>query len=181
MLTPQQLALCHKIIDRVSSDIIGVMKAFTNDAGVYDNIVYDLNKNGEKQFNKDGKIKFNQNGKKQFNDLMEAANKASSLDELELYIAYKGAKEGTRGMWEKLSGPTIRQIKKGGELEDITLKVQKYARDKHKEDFSLDDIHDDIHMEVVRRFTGYLMWQANIMIEQDKKKEQEKINNKSRS
>ena len=147
MFTSQQQAKCHQLIDLASSDIIGVMKAFTADNKV------------------NTSIKNERNGKKQFNDFMEAANKTSSLAELELYIAYKGVKEGTRGMWNTLAEPTIGQIKKGGELEYISLKVQEYARDKHKEEFSL----DDIHLEVVRRFTGYLMWQANIMIEQAKK------------
>ncbi|MDR1157414.1 MAG: hypothetical protein LBK75_03785 [Oscillospiraceae bacterium] len=99
-----------------------------------------------------------QNGKKQFIDIMEAAQRAHCVEELKLYVAYKGAKEGSRGMWNKLANPLNHEI---DELENIA----KIAKEGNARDVSLADIHH----EIVKRYMGYLMWQACALLETRKR------------
>lgn len=143
MFSSHQLALCHALIDQVSGEIIQVMKGFA--------VVNQANKRN---------ITSKGDGRKQFNDLMEAANKAGSIAELELYIAYKGVKTGTSKYWGPLSSPLIQHIQSDGPLANISKAlVEKMRLEQNGE-----PLPADIHLEVVRRFMGYLMWQANVLI-----------------
>ena len=144
MLTIQERALCQNLIDQSSSDIIQTLYEFINNDIVKNSITKD------------------KEGKKQFNDFMEAAIRASSIAELELYIAYKGTKRGSEKIWKDLAKPTIDHIKPDGALKLISEQIKDVALKKHEQDLSF----DDIHIEVVRRFAGYLMWKAHIMIEE---------------
>ena len=95
-------------------------------------------------------------GKRQFNSLVEAAAQTCCIDEFKLYIAYKGAKEGTRGIWKELTIPFNQEVDGlRGLATDLVKDSDGVLESKDME---------DVHLEVLRRFVGYLMWKANILI-----------------
>ena len=83
--------------------------------------------------------------KKQFVDLVEAASQACCVDEFKLYIKYKGAKEGTRSLWGNLANPFNARI---------DALIEKVADE-------IDKDNEDVRLEVLRRFCGYLMWRTH--------------------
>lgn len=97
----------------------------------------------------------NNGGKKQFNDIMEAAKDASCVEEFKLYILYKKAKGN--GLWKELAEPLNKEI---DSLMEIVPKIVDEASDK-----KIDLKESDVHLELVRKYTGYLMWQANVLYE----------------
>lgn len=84
-------------------------------------------------------------GKKQFVDLVEAATQACCIDEFKLYIKYKGAKEGTRGLWGGLANPF------NAKIDELVSTVA----DK------IEANNETVKLEVLKRFCGYLMWRAH--------------------
>ena len=101
-------------------------------------------------------------GKKQFIDIMESAALAESIEELKLYIAYKGKKEGTRSMWAELAAPLNQ------ELDSLREKAKKLAGERSGSSADQEQ-EDEFHLELVRRFAGYLMWKTHILISEMKK------------
>lgn len=97
----------------------------------------------------------NNGGKKQFNDIMEAAKDASCVEEFKLYILYKKAKGN--GLWKELAEPLNKEI---DSLMEMVPKIVDEASDK-----KIDLKESDVHLELVRKYTGYLMWQANVLYE----------------
>ena len=94
--------------------------------------------------NNHGTITKTRDGKKQFVDLVEASGQACCIDEFKLYIKYKGSKDGTRSLWGGLADPLIVQI---DELIKIANKIE--------------DNNENVKLEVLKRFCGYLMWRTH--------------------
>jgi len=84
-------------------------------------------------------------GKRQFTDLVAAAAQACCIDEFKLYIKYKAAKEGTRGVWYDLADPF------NAKVDDL----MKTVADEIKQN------DETVRLEVLKRFCGYLMWRAH--------------------
>jgi hypothetical protein len=99
------------------------------------------------------------NGKKQFNDIMEAAGQACCVEEFCLYVSYKGSKEGTKPMWGDLADPFNKEV---AALRQLARAFYPSGADERT--------IEKAHLELLKRFTGYLMWKANVMIENQKSK-----------
>lgn len=83
-------------------------------------------------------------GKRQFTTLVEAAQKASCLEELCLFIQYKKAKAGTRDGWAFLADPLATILR---------VEVKNIADDEGVD-----------ALDAARQFLGYLMWRACVVI-----------------
>jgi hypothetical protein len=101
-------------------------------------------------------------GKRQFSGLVDAAAKASCVDELRIFIFYKRAKEGSKG-WKDLAEPLVSRI------DDLRSLAEKVAGDiKHRQQASGQGSRvitqsDEaflaaIHLDLVRLFLGYFYW-----------------------
>ena len=154
MMNRLQIETCNLLIDEYSSEIIKRMKGFTGD-------------NRPDLCNQ-----ANGGGKKQFNDVMQAANSACCVEEFKLYISYKGVKQGTKEYWGEISDSLNTQVDK---LRDLAKEVIKQAHDRQVE-FP----EDDVHLEVVKRYMGYLMWQVNVLMGEGGKNTQQKSNYKKK-
>jgi hypothetical protein len=83
---------------------------------------------------------------------LEAAAQAVAIDEFKLYLAYKGAKEGTRSLWAGLAAPFNVEADRLSELTDENPETL------------TEEEKQQMHIELLRRFTGYMMWKANVLI-----------------
>jgi hypothetical protein len=99
-------------------------------------------------------------GKKQFTELIEAAGQACCINEFQLYITYKGSKEGTRKIWGNLVKPFNDQI--NSLMDEVAVAIENILESKENE-------REHIRLEVLKRFCGYLMWRTHADIETAKK------------
>ena len=74
----------------------------------------------------------------QFTGLVEAGQQASCVEELQLFIKYKEAKQGTSKQWRGLAVPLVKLI------DDVCALVA-----------------PELRLALVQRFLGYLMWNAH--------------------
>ena len=79
--------------------------------------------------------------KRQFMGLVEAGQQASCLAELELFIRYKEAKQGTADDWKGLAAPLVEIIEQICGL-----------------------VPAELQLPLTQRFLGYLMWDASVML-----------------
>lgn len=135
-----EMGICSRLLEEHSSEIVNKVTGFGK-----------LKECIEGKEGKEG----NKGGKKQFNDIMEAAKDASCVEEFKLYILYKKAKGN--GIWKELAEPLNKEI---DSLNEMVSKIVDEARDK-----KIDLKQPDVHLELVRKYTGYLMWQANVLYE----------------
>jgi len=134
----QELAVCTRLIEDKTAEIIKKVNEYINLKPVREG------------------LNFRRDGKRQFNDIVEAAASASCVDELVLYISYKKAKEGSRSMWSSLADPLVKVF---SDLNEMAKSIYAEAVAKQK-----DIRQEEIHLELCKKFAGYLMWKANTLI-----------------
>lgn len=133
----QELKCCYALMERHSAELIEKVK--------------ELTENRIKRTKDDGK--------RQFTDIMEAAKSASCIEEFQLYISYKKAKGKGRDIWSNLAIPLNSQIDQLGEIADKILLEAKQG-------YGIALEKAEVHLELLKKYTGYLMWQANVLLEQ---------------
>jgi hypothetical protein len=93
---------------------------------------------------------------------VQAAEQATCVEELELLIRYKSVKDGTKQDWEKLAKPLADAIaNEDGELMGFAKEVAESNGGERT---------DLYHMELVKKFLGYLMWYGCVKTEKRKRR-----------
>lgn len=100
-------------------------------------------------------------GKTQFKDLMDAASKASCIEELMLFLSYQEAKEGG---WEKkcVNGYSIARNVINS-LKKIVDAIYSLIKKEYGNRAIKDEEERVLQLEITEKYMGYLYWKAYVV------------------